>query len=432
MSDKEVQYEFLKKIYEFRKNLDELRDFVDVSAELLEQKHKGDVESNPTAYAAFLVANHESHPEVALLSDQDKKEIAARFPEKFEIVESSDGDDAVIQVRVRNLEVEDLRRVEAEIERALNRNRSLLNSALISLISVCEWFAAQLLHYFLDRYPDAADLGKKQVAYEDLLAFDSVDDARKFLVSERVEGLLRGSFQDWIDFFVTKVKIRADNASKHLDHCAEACLRRNLLVHNGATVNKIYLKKAPPKLVVGFSEGAKVGVDREYFLDRLDRFEVVFLEIALELWRKADKSDVSRCNAAIQLIFDALVQERWLVACHLAEYVESQKNAPEAMLLIARVNRWQSYKWTGRFNEVLGEVRGWDVSAKDLMFQMAKHVLLDEADAARSKIERLLATSALSVDDLHRWPLFRGVRNEAWFVSLASSGMAGPTGPVAW
>lgn len=410
--DSETRSTFLRQIYGFVGNLAELRDFVDVTSNLLKERDREDVAKNPEAYVHFLLGGAEELPQDVKLEDEFKRAVARKFADRFEIVEvERAGGEKDIELRSKPGQSFDVSKVAEHIGRAIKRQISLRRSALISLISACEWFAAQMLHFFLDRHPGAANLGDRSLSFDDLKTFDSVDDARKWLVANRIEDILRGSFEDWLAFFVDKLKIDKAGIEEHIAYCQEACLRRNVLVHNGGVVNKIYCKRLPAQITDRPKEGDEARVDENYLDDRLDRFQIVFVLVALEVWRKLDQRDELRLDVAVQLSFDALKEKRWPIAKAIGAYVASQKRVPEATQLMAKVNYWQSFKWSGELEEIRQEVEQWDVSAKGGSYQVAKHVLLDADEEAIAKLKVLIATGELKADNLREWPLFQGLRD---------------------
>lgn len=418
----ETRAMFSRHIYGFTKNLADFRDFIDVTSNLLRKKDQEDVAKSPEAYVHFILAGLERFPKDVKLEDELKRAVAEKFSESFEIAEvERAGGEKDIELRSKPGQSFDVSKVAENIDRAIKRQISLRRSALISLISACEWFAAQMLHYFLTKYQNAAGLGDKSLSFDELKSFDTVDDARTWLVANKIEDILRGSFEDWASFFFDKLKIDRRGIEQHIPYCQEACLRRNVLVHNGGVINKLYLKRLPVQIVDRPQEGDQARVDEKYFDDRLDGFEIVFVLMALEVWRKLDKRDELRLGVAIQLSFDALKGKRWAVARAISEYVCNQKECTEASELAAKVNYWQSFKWSGEFEAIRKEVESWDVSAKSGIYQVAKDVLLDRGKAVVDKITLLLSAKELHVDELRDWPLFQGLRDGGAIADLLRS-----------
>lgn len=409
-----------KKIYGFSRNLEDLRDFVEVTAELFSKKYQEDVQGNVESFIQHLLNASQEIPDVGF-DPAIEEGILAKFPDKFEFVEvEKAGGTKVRQLQSKPGQTIDVSIAAQLMERSRKRRVSLKRNALISLISACEWFAAQILHFFFEKHPAAAGIEDRPMTYDTLLKFESVKDARHWLIANRIEEILRGSFSDWVKFFKEKLKIDQSIFDDHVPYCQEACLRRNLLVHNGGVVNSVYLKKLPPEISDAPVEGEVVTVDDEYYEDRLNRFEVFFIVFALEIWKKLEKTEDLRLDIGIQLSLDALTRERWLVARGITKYLLSQKAAAETQQLNAMVNHWQSYKWAGELDSVKKDVENWDVSAKGAIYQAAKDILLDRQNEALERMKGIVAVGALPSTHIKEWPLFRSLRGDARLDQLLS------------
>jgi hypothetical protein len=415
----ETRTMFLRQIYGFVNNLAELRDFVEVTSSLFQKKRQDDVAKSPEAYVQFLLSGVEKFPKDVKLEDELKRGVAKKFPDSFEIVEvEKTGGEKEIELRAKPGQSFDVAKVAIDFDKSIKREVSLRRSALISLISSCEWFAAQILHYFLQKHPDSAGLGDASLSFDELRTFDSVADAREWVISNKIEGILRGSFEDWIKFFFDKLKIQKNGIDEHIPFCQEACLRRNVLVHNGGIINNIYVNRLPAQIDEGLKVGDQVRVDESYLDDRLDRLEIVFVLVAFEVWRKLDKDGELRLGVAIQLAFDALKSGRWAVARAVASYAFNQKECSESQRLMAKVNYWQSFKWSGDLENVRAEIEEWDISAAGMQFRVAKSILLGDKEASMNGIRVLLGVGELTIDQLNEWPLFQDLRSSGSISTL--------------
>jgi hypothetical protein len=269
---------------------------------------------------------------------------------------------------------------------------------------------SQLLHMFFQKHPSALNAKEKQFTFEELSNFSSLDDARSYLVSWKIENLLRGSYEDWIEYFRTQVKLELTVTTRHQERLVENFQRRNLFVHNDGVVNKIYLSKVAKSLTKPEMLNKKLVVSKDYLFSAIDRFESSFLQLAFELWAKCEKNSEKRPNLIVHSTYDALKNKRWRVATEIAEIVEKDKAASEINILMARVNSWIARKKFEDKDKVFEEVNGFDVSAKDDLFKLAKHCLLEETESARSLAKRLEKAKQLSISNLNEWPLFEDLR----------------------
>lgn len=400
-----------QKIMNFSKSIDNLRDFVEVVGSVLDKKRDEDFMRDPHAIAAHLLAVQEAYPDSQWPTDQiDKMRKACDGKYEIEVSDAPDGDDKRIVIRAVGASGDALHSAAESIRREIKRRASLYNTSLISLLSEAEWFCAQLLHYYFQKHPDAAGLREKNFSYEELLKFSSIEEAKKYLVDNKVEDILRGSFSDWIDFFKEKIKISIHSFSDDLPFAQEASLRRNLLVHNGGIVNQTYLNRFPMEIDPRPVLGAQIQITREYLTDRTDRLEIVFSILALEIWGKIAKGDQDRGVVAAGMGFDALSKERYAVAEALCRYGMNDKSIASDSRANSLVNYWQSFKWSNRFEKIRSEVEDWDVRTMDLPYQAAKCALLDQNENCDAILRRALKAERITVEDLRVWPLFRNLR----------------------
>src|SRR5690606_3327362 len=123
----------------------------------------------------------------------------------------------------------------------------LYKNSLISLLSSVEWFFSQILHFHYDKFPDSAGIKKKTLTLEDLKNFNNLRDAELYLIDDKIETILRGSFKDWIEVLRQELKLNLGYLDSIEDELIEVYQRRNVLVHNGGVVNSIYISKVSSK-----------------------------------------------------------------------------------------------------------------------------------------------------------------------------------------
>ncbi len=130
-----------------------------------------------------------------------------------------------------------------EYSAIVNQKRRLYISSLINLISNVELFLSEILHYYYDQYPDASAIKKKSLTFEELKVLGSIEDAQKYLIDEKIEQILRGTFSDWVSVLKEELKLQLNYIDDYKDSLIEVFQRRNVLIHNGGKVNSIYLSK---------------------------------------------------------------------------------------------------------------------------------------------------------------------------------------------
>jgi len=298
---------------------------------------------------------------------------------------------------------------------SLSKKHMLYQTSIVTLATNCECLFSRLSNVYFTKFENALDQDESKLSLKELLGFSSIEEARKHLIEKKVEGLTRGSINDWINFLKTKPKLQIDQLlEKHLTHVVEFFQRRNLFVHNMGVVNSIYLSKVDASLKAGISLSQKLEVDSEYAIQSINRLELVFMIIAGEFWKKIEPVSGTRLNMFNKVAFEHMRKENWEIAGGLYSFVmnENKKNDSESKLM-AKVNFWQCEKWKGEgFENLKEQIKGEDFSLYSSTYRLAKHVLLDEFDAAVPLLKESLANEDISYADLQNWPLFREFRKD--------------------
>jgi hypothetical protein len=121
----------------------------------------------------------------------------------------------------------------------------------MALTSRSEWLIAQLVHLFFDTYPSAAGMSEPFFSLDTLASVQTIEDARELLIDHKVESLMRQTFDEWLQFFKTKPGLGMSYIEPDRQRIAEIFKRRNVIVHNGGRVNRIYLQEVEEPLRTG-------------------------------------------------------------------------------------------------------------------------------------------------------------------------------------
>ena len=286
----------------------------------------------------------------------------------------------------------------------------LYKSSLINLTSTVELFLSQLLHFYFDRFPDAVGSETKFFSLDDLKSLGSIEDAKKHLIESKVEAVLRESLEEWLRFWKERVKLSMGYVDTVRDQLIEVYQRRNLLIHNGGRVNSIYLSKVAPGLRENMSRDQLLSVKPEYLNKTLDLFELNFVLIAAELWKRLDPKDEERPDTLTGIVYTHLLNERWDIAEGLSYFQMNDRQTSEKSQIYGQLNYWQSVKWQDRFEKVRQEVEQADFSAKDPLYQLALLALQNKTNAFLSLLPIVLRSGKLTIEDFNNWPIFREMR----------------------
>jgi len=307
-------------------------------------------------------------------------------------------------------------------------HRELLNcSILVSLVAYFELLVADLAHAFYRRAPEAAANDDKVLSVNELRAFGSIDEALDYVVSRRVDDLLRGTLADWQKFFQSRLKIDLEKIVPEWARFNEIIQRRHLIVHAGGKVNRRYLANVdwerleepdgPPAL------GTQLSADDLYLNHALDILEVAGLLLCQSAWQKLAPDEVSMRLGAfaglVDAVYDCVVSGRWYVAEHLAAWGLEDEVAEEDTLLIFKFNRWLAIKRQGRWEEIGAELESFDCSAKHPRFVLARASLMERADQFFEILPTALG-AGLKVEALKEWPILDEMREDPRFQEAIS------------
>lgn len=296
--------------------------------------------------------------------------------------------------------------------RSLGQINMLYKSTLVTLTSTSEWYFSQTLHQYYDRFKDSAGIDGKAITFKELKSFNSIDDARQALVSEKIESLLRQNFEEWHSFLGNTLNLSLVQGNEYKDKLVEIYQRRNLVVHNGGLVNAIYMNKVNQDLRPNINIGDSIKVTSEYLDEAIDIFEIYFTLAAAEIWLRFSKHDSDRATILTNLSVERIIQGKYKVAEELSKFVKNDKYIPEARQMYGQFNYWLAIKASGRLESVRKEIESTDFSAKDPKFRLVKLAILDEFDKFFEFLPEALASKSISKIDLNGWPIFKEIRED--------------------
>lgn len=304
-------------------------------------------------------------------------------------------------------------------------HHELLNrSILTSLVAFFEVLLSDLTHAFYQLVPGAASNGDKVLSVNELRSFESIDEAMEFVVSRRVDDLLRGDIADWHDFLNSRLKISLRQLVPDWAQWSEVFQRRHIILHAGGRATRRYVDKVDWQRVtwpeVAPRLEAQVPIDDAYLESVIDLFEVSGLLLCQAVWKKLVPAQTDTRLSADPVggltgaIYRRLLTGHWYVAEHLSQWGASDELADEGRRLICTFNRWLAVKRQGRWSEIRDEVEAFDCSAKDPKFWLAFASLTERPDNFFQHLPAALA-GGVTPEELREWPILEEVRGDARF-----------------
>jgi len=254
-------------MHQFSDSLANLRDFVDLVSPFLIQKDTEKIKQDAIHLAPLVLAINEILPEKSRIDDVIEANELQLLSDGVEI-DVEEQEDGRKTVSIKGRLSPDFSRAMRGITHRHYQKELLYRSSLINLVSSAEWFLSRILHWYFDKFPEATENNEK-FSLKDLKSLGSIEDAKAYLIDSVVENILRGSFEDWLGALRKKIELSMSYLEQHKDKLLEVCQRRNLLIHNGGIVNRIYLSKISSELKTGLSLGDQIQVTQQYLDDAI-------------------------------------------------------------------------------------------------------------------------------------------------------------------
>ena len=257
----------------------------------------------------------------------------------------------------------------------------------------------------------------KCLSLSEIRMLGSLENAERYVVDLKVEELLRGGLEAWLKYLRTERKLNMSYLDDSLPRLRELFQRRNLLVHNGGVVNRLYLNQVDESLRQGVAVGQSLATSVEYVSSSIDMIEVSFLLICAELWKRLAKDDEDRSATLTEIAYEHLVHENWAVAESLSRFASQDTGAAEHTRLVGQINHMQSLKWQGREQELNDMLTTVDYRAKEPVFRLCLMALRDEVDELVDILPKAIERENLQLEHLREWPIFREVRKHPLYLA---------------
>jgi hypothetical protein len=307
------------------------------------------------------------------------------------------------------------------IKQAIIAHKLVLRSFVISLISQYDSFLGRLIRALFLIHPDSLNISEKNITFSQLQTFQSIQDAREYIIEKEVETVLRKSHAEQFDWLEKKFDIKLLEGVNVWPRFIEITERRNLFVHNSGVVNSQYLNICKAQKVE-LSEDIHLGAQLEASLDYFIRaYQCVFeigVKLAHVLWRKVQPADREKADRNLNNIcYDLLASERFKLARILLDFATNLKKfSNEEYKRMFIINRAQAYKWSGDAERAKKIITSEDWSAVSDKFKLAEAVLQDDFVRADSLLKKIGSNGDITKNAFREWPLFREYRKSEGFL----------------
>lgn len=292
--------------------------------------------------------------------------------------------------------------ISLESKKYLNayENRAMFySSSIIMMLTKFEEAISMFFSMLVKEYPNCY-LNDKSILYKDIV---NIGESKiiDYIVEKKVEEIMREPFTVWVAY-LRKHNLSFEKINNIIEDIVEIYARRNIIVHNSAQVNEIYLKITGSKMN---KKGDVLSVNSEYIQKAYEKLTIFLYHVFFESL-KFNKDDTEEfCSKLFDIAFKCMVEKDFVIAKIIFEKILNTKSCNESNKLLNKINYWICAKNLGEFETIRDEITNFDVSAYEDIFKMAQVALLDRNKEV-TKFLDILKNNNLSASDIEKWPLF--------------------------
>ncbi len=295
-------------------------------------------------------------------------------------------------------------------------------SLFVNLFSEFDYFFGILLRELYRRRPDLLASLSRQISFDELLKFESLESVKESVLDAEIESIRRESYVEQFSILQRKFGLPLTKFQEW-PQFVESAQRRNLMVHCGGHVSEQYLQvceSAGYKFDTRPVIGELLTLGHEYFSNTSSLVSRVAFMLTHTLWRKVLPTESENANSELNdQIYRLLCAKRWQIAADLGTFSLSEPmcaGTSDMQYRIRLCNTAIALKNLKRGNEMkrLLDSIDWTASIRD--FRLAVAILRDERDDAVSLMKQIGKKGELIHEvAYHQWPLFGGFRETLEF-----------------
>jgi hypothetical protein len=356
--------------------------------------------------------------EAASLAKKESLEIAGSLPGLAQKARRSKGSNA------RDATLTLLERVQALMASTLKISRAeamYRRQAVISMVCALDELTAEALRVV---FASREDLLLAQVSTTPAIAVlrsTSIDELRADLVTSAVEGLLRKSHSDQVEFFDDSLKLGIRENFPRWNEFLEITQRRHLFVHTGGKVSRSYLRVTPPaSRSADCKLGDQLSADDAYIASSANCLFEFALRLTQAVMRRLGAKDLQFIDLTLnQQGLDAILAGNPARAEHVfrfAHALPSKLVSDESSRCLFRINLALSLKRQGKAADVKAVINEADWSHVDKRYSIALAALADDFE----RVDRLARDypTAFSSHEFLKLPIFDEFRASPMFRAL--------------
>lgn len=294
-------------------------------------------------------------------------------------------------------------------------------SLFVTLISQFDAFIGKLIKTIFELHPEKLNSSEKNINYSKLSEFQSLEEAKDFIVEKEVESVLRENHAYHFEWLEKKLEMPLRKDLPVWLTFIEITERRNLFVHNQGEVSTQYIstcQKMGVQLEPNLKVGSQLYVSTDYFKKAYMCLYELSVKLTQVIWRKLIPNDLENSDAALNdICYKLLHEEDFELADILLHFatVLVKKHHNEINKNVFLINKALSKYLSGKKDECYEVLKSKDWSACSLNFRLAVDVLNEDFKKALKLMDTIGTSDEVPKHAYQTWPLFSTIRKEVDF-----------------
>jgi len=295
---------------------------------------------------------------------------------------------------------------------------------IVSVVSEYDSFVGKIAKTMFYVKPDVLNGSDRKFSFSELSEFNTMDDARAFLIEKEIETLLRKNHKEQLEVLGKKFDVKLTEDVLGWKNFVEITERRNLFVHCDGVVSSHYLSVCGENKIdiSGLCKGDVLEISPGYLVEAFRTFVVMGVMLGHVLWRKFVKEERKLADEnLIEIMYDNLNKFGSSVVCDIGYFAIKcvKKFTDDVAERIVRINYAVALKMEERDAEMEDVLRGLDWSATALRFKLAVAVLRGDYEKACAIMRRIGRDGEVTKQNYEEWPLFWKFRKTEQFLKCS-------------
>jgi hypothetical protein len=316
--------------------------------------------------------------------------------------------------------------------------RILHESALQQVVNAYERLIGDLIRWHLN-YDPAAAPKNQTLTYQELLQFESIEEAQRRVVQSFLSEFLRTkTAPQQLDYFREHFNADVKAHFPKLAEFEEIVLRRHTIVHAGGVVTPEYLRRVRSLGNLPFKageEGAVIELTTEYIQSAWCIVYALGTILLHQIGRQSardrkKKEEEEQADLFVVMYpFKALQEKIYEAADVILNYATKLRLATNTHDLMVKINLAQTLKWQHREEDMRNLLDPIDWKATSNRFR-ACAAALRNPDEFGELLSAAVRDKELSLEELYEWPVFSEVRTHSKFPEWVQAAFGGSTSPA--